>query len=289
MITESSTRSLVIDKLSESYPEVLEHVKCFGTTVPSRIGETREILDFQLILLQPEHCIVSRKGFSEDFMHEEILQIFAGVYSNKRLAAITPRAAELITPSTAYGPRTWEQVQRCADELRVSPNSRRAVVYVGRHDDLDRSDDVTRAQEMPCTETWQFHARGGFLNMTVNMRSWDLVWGLCYDVPSFVAIQIALARDLGLKVGRYVHNAGSGHIYDKHYDLETWSEPDGKLVVDVIGETIEETHRNALKKMGMFAQGGIVKFPLKGWPMPDEREAILQKTDEGWVRLDGKE
>ncbi len=55
--------------------------------------------------------------------------------------------------------------------------------------------------------------------MQVNMRSWDLVWGLSYDVPCFTAVQQVLASALRLSLGPYTHVVGSGHIYQRHYDL----------------------------------------------------------------------
>jgi len=231
--------------LGTDYPDILRHVMTLGNTVPSRIGETKEMLDLRLELANPLNCIVGRKGFSKQFMHEEILQLLAGKYIQKRLAAITPKAAELITQATAYGPRTHNQLQFVAEELEKNPNSRRAVVYVGRHDDLTWSDSVTRAGEMPCTCIWQFHLRNKILDMAVYMRSWDLVWGLCYDIPSFVAVQMMLAKHLDVEVGRYVHTAGSSHIYQHHYDLEAWPTDDFLNLDYLIKDSVQATQAHA--------------------------------------------
>jgi len=226
-LISASGAVVITDNLSLYYPQLLNYVMGVGDTIPSRIGETREILNLRLELLNPRNCVVGRAGFSESFMDEEITQLIAGVHDNDRLRAITPQAADLITAKTAYGPRTWEQLNAVENELRTA-NSRRAVVYIGRPEDLVGIGDDT-AGEMPCTETWQFHARDGRLHMTVTMRSWDLVWGLSYDVPSFVAVQEILADSLGLEVGTYVHNAGSGHIYSRHYEIDAWPVFDGTL------------------------------------------------------------
>lgn len=236
------------DRLSIHYPDLIELVKRCGDTVPSRIGETKEILNLRLELFEPEYCITGRKGFSDRFMHEEIAQILAGVHDNDRLRAITPKAADLITEATAYGPRTWRQLEAVESELSSSPTSRRAVVYIGRPEDLVSIGTET-AGEMPCTETWQFHLRDGRLHMTVTMRSWDLVWGLSYDVPSFVAVQIALARALGVDVGTYVHTAGSGHIYDRHYSTKTWAVEDGLLQLPYLKDSIAETREDIREAM----------------------------------------
>jgi thymidylate synthase len=103
---------------------------------------------------------------------------------------------------------------------------------------------------MPCTALWQFHLRDELLSMTAVMRSWDLVWGLSFDVPSFVAVQLALADHLGVGIGRYVHVAGSAHVYDRHYDVETWPRDD-VLTLDYLGGSVQQTRANALREMGV--------------------------------------
>lgn len=241
----------VTDDLGQDYPELIGYVKRAGNTVPSRVGETREVLDLQLHLLRPEHCIVTREGFSKKFMEEEITQLLAGKHDHDRLEICSKVAASLITSRTAYGPRTWSQLDFVAQELSSNPTSRRAVVYVGRDDDLSNvnSHDIGQAMagEMPCTMTWQFHLRRDNLFMTANMRSWDLVWGLSYDVPSFVSVQLALADHLGVKVGTYLHNAGSAHIYDRHYDIKTESLTKKLDISHLLMGSIVKTRNNARK------------------------------------------
>jgi len=55
--------------------------------------------------------------------------------------------------------------------------------------------------------------RDGKLDMHVNMRSNDILWGLCLDVPAFCFAQEIMAYWLGLPVGRYFHHAASLHYY----------------------------------------------------------------------------
>lgn len=249
MIIESYS-TLQVDSFAREYPQVLGYVRWVGDTVQSRIGETKEILNLKLTLTDPLMCVIAREGMSKNFLAEEILQILAGKYDGKRLAKITPRAAELITKATAYGPRTWDQLQWVATELTESPYSRRAVVYIGRQNDLSALETQSdqRAGEMPCTETWQFFIRGGSLHMTVNMRSWDMVWGAPYDVGSFVAVQKVLANHLSVPIGRYVHNAGSAHVYEQHYEVQALPN-DEELEVPFMKDTVQETRAEALRIM----------------------------------------
>jgi thymidylate synthase len=248
---------VILSKLSEQFPELIDHVMLAGNVIQSRAGATKEILDFRLELLSPEFCVVERRGMNLGFMTEEIIQLLAGGYDQDRLTAQVARSADLITPVTSYGPRIYPQLLAVRDELRKNPESRRAVVYIGREDDLislnSPIEAAERAGEMPCTCVWQFHLRDNQLHMGVYMRSWDLVWGLSYDIPSFVSIQMALAGDLGVNRGIYVHTAGSAHVYDRHWNLNTWPNDDGALTSNLqipdpyflFGDTLEETQANA--------------------------------------------
>jgi thymidylate synthase len=211
------TTVVTMDDLGRGYPELLAALKQHGDLCESRAGTTKELLGFTLTLENPRRCVVDRESFSRDFMHLEIVMLLAGLYDRELTERVSPVAAGLITPLTAYGPRTKHQLREVLRELRRDPESRRAVVYVGRPDDLSKAGHPARAGEMPCTMTWQFLLRAGHLHMIVNMRSWDAVWGLAYDVPCFCSIQIALAAALGVRVGEYMHHAGSFHVYERHW------------------------------------------------------------------------
>jgi len=79
-------------------------------------------------------------------------------------------------------------------------------------------------KDFPCTMHANFHIRNNLLNMTVVMRSNDVVRGTVYDVPFFIYLQERMISELSthypeLKIGTYTHIAHSMHMYEK--DLET--------------------------------------------------------------------
>jgi thymidylate synthase len=237
----------VFHSLGTAYPDLHHAVMRRGYRVDSRLGPSMNLKNVTIALLDPFRCIVKRKGMSLDFAFEETRQILAGVYDHDRMAAISPRAASLITQATAYGPRVWPQLLSVETELRTSPESRRGTVYVGRHDDLYHSDSEVRAREMPCTKTWQFDLTDGALDMTVEMRSNDLVWGLSYDIPCFTAVQRCMAQSLGVPVGTYWHKANSLHVYERHYELELEANEDDEFdIFPLLGATMSETRENAI-------------------------------------------
>lgn len=206
--------------LGRDYQAVLSKVAKQGDRVSPRGLPAIEVRPLVLRMPDPTRCIVKRPRFSRALMWLEIAQLLAGEYNRGLYEVVSSSAAKLITPYGAYGPRVWPQLEHVEAALRADPESRRAVVYVGRPDDLWLAGRYAPTElDQPCTLTWQFLARSGQLEMIVNMRSWDLVWGLCYDMPAFVSVQLALAAALGLRPGPYTHVAGSGHVYEQHLGM----------------------------------------------------------------------
>lgn len=208
---------IVKDSFASGYDSILRDIVATGTPRPSRLGETMEHINTTYVFKDPFLCVPKREKFSLNFMKAEIALLIAGKYDEELLSKFVPVAGDLIQPTTAYGPRIFEQIDTLIKELR-NRHSRRGVVYIGREFDLERTHDPHLSKidhgEMPCTMTWQFNiTMQNKLDMYVNMRSWDMVWGASYDVPSFSAVQIALSLILGVMPGEYVHHAGSAHVY----------------------------------------------------------------------------
>jgi len=223
------------DDLGRDYGELLARVTTEGDLVSPRGQLIREVRPLVLTLNYPPACIVKRAGFSTPLMHLEILQLLAGEFDHPLYEKISTGAASRMNTYGSYGPRTREQLLAVEKELLKDPDSRRATVYVGRPDDLRLADDLN----MPCTGVWSFYARNGALEMLVYMRSWDLVWGLSYDIPCFVAVQMMVARALQFNLGSYTHIAGSGHVYARHFGLLT-AETDRKFRIPC-GLTVKNT------------------------------------------------
>lgn len=77
-----------------------------------------------------------------------------------------------------------------------------------------------------CTESMQFLIRGGHMDCIVNMRSSDIVWGIGYDLFNFTIMALRVLtrynNDSHLKtiqLGDMYLNAGSSHLYERHYEL----------------------------------------------------------------------
>ena len=107
------------------------------------------------------------------------------------------------------------QLAKCIDQLKNNPNSRQAwiSIYDGKEKDQYKYD-------TPCTMCVGFDIKNGKLDMTVIMRSNDLVYGFCNDQYCFSKLQQMVADHLDLPVGTYTHFAHDLHIYERHYNMK---------------------------------------------------------------------
>ena len=180
-------------------------------------------------------------------MWAEQLLLISGEHDNELLARYSKRGGDMLNHYGAYGPRIRDQLPEVIRELSADKDSRRAIAYVNRPDDLRYAKELN----MPCTLGYHFMIRNDRLELVCYMRSWDLVWGLSYDIPNAVQLQMLVAADMGLQLGPYSHVAGSGHVYERHYNLEVgttdYELPSMSGLVDPTLESSVRAARQALR------------------------------------------
>ena len=106
------------------------------------------------------------------------------------------------------------------EELRERPSSRRAISYYSNHymyGDLG----TLGSNDFICTNSVQYLIRDEKLQVVVNMRSNDAVYGYKNDLAwqRHIANRIADELNLELGVGKIMWQVGSLHIYDRHLPL----------------------------------------------------------------------
>jgi thymidylate synthase len=105
------------------------------------------------------------------------------------------------------------QLDYVINELKRDINTRRAVITL-----YDAKENHIFKNDTPCTLSIHFDIEQGvFLNMNVNMRSNDLVFGFCNDQYCFSKLQELIASKVGCKVGQYHHFCHNLHIYERHF------------------------------------------------------------------------
>ena len=109
------------------------------------------------------------------------------------------------------------QLDKTIEQLKKNPDTRQAWISI-----FDGKEKDQYQYDTPCTLAIGFDTDTShdFLDMTVLMRSNDLVYGFCNDQYCFSKLQELVATELGMKVGTYYHFVHDMHIYEKHFNLK---------------------------------------------------------------------
>lgn len=104
-------------------------------------------------------------------------------------------------------------------ELARDKDSRQAVIPM-----LNASHMGLEVKDKVCTFGVGFRIRDGFLNMSVQMRSSDQIFGLGTDIPTFSFLYrmvhgMLMATYPNLQVGKLTISAMSSHIYERHFEM----------------------------------------------------------------------
>ena len=112
----------------------------------------------------------------------------------------------------------WNQYEHARDELRVNPNSRRAVMIYTRP--MIWADyNIDGMSDFICTNTVQYFIRDDKLQVVVQMRSNDVVFGYKNDYAWQEYVALMLCDELGVELGDIIWHVGSLHVYERHFGL----------------------------------------------------------------------
>lgn len=110
------------------------------------------------------------------------------------------------------------QYDHVLEELKKNPDSRRGVMIYNRPSmwvEYNRDG----MSDFCCTAHHQYFIRDGLLESHVVHRSSDVVFGVKNDAAWARCVQERLATDLGVTPGDLYWNAGSLHVYSRHFHL----------------------------------------------------------------------
>lgn len=102
--------------------------------------------------------------------------------------------------------------------------TRQAIINIGDppKDCFDKDGNIKITKDFPCTRLLHFQKqpKTNKLNLTVYMRSNDLVWGAsAVNVFNFTFMLEYFAQILGLEIGEYYHIANNFHYYEEFEDV----------------------------------------------------------------------
>ena len=153
---------------------------------------------------------------------------FSYVYESNKNAAnfidLDKKNDVPLTFSTAYGPRIQRQLPFVLRELQNDKDSRRGIIKILFHDDLENFIDKETKVEYPCSSYFQFMIRDNKLNMYTSMRSNNMCKTIVFDVYNCTFLQEFLLNELkktypDLKMGKYHHHIVSAHFFNNEQEL----------------------------------------------------------------------
>lgn len=203
-----------------------------GVPHKSRVGEVIEILHPVISCYRKPRermCYYPERDANPYFHIFEALWMLVGTNDVKWLERFNPRMLEFSddgqTLNGAYGKRwrSWfgyDQIDAVITNLKNDKGTRRAVVAIwDGHKDLTN----TKSKDLPCNISVIFQLRHGKLQMTVNNRSNDMLWGAYgANVVHFSFLQEYVADMIGAEVGEYFQISNNLHVYTNKegYPLE---------------------------------------------------------------------
>lgn len=213
---------LVAEDVNDLYLRAIDHVLTKGSQSQPRGKRTIEVTHAILQILDPRKRLVtiqSRKT-NPGFAIADWLWTMLGtddgtipIHYNYKMSFLVKQPPAKLEYSYGGRLRNWhgiDQLEAAKLRLQRDLHSRRAVCVL-----FNPVTDHLAETNVPCVLLVQFLLRKRVLDLTVYVRSNDLILGLVYDVFTFSLIQEVMAGWLGCDVGTYTHIADSLHIYEK--------------------------------------------------------------------------
>jgi len=231
------------DNLNDAFSSLLQDVQESGRIVRARGSEQKELIFCNFTISNPGDLEITSpaRKFSADYATAEWLWYLSAnpkVNNIGKLAKIwTTIQDDNGEAESNYGCYLLPQWSWVIKELISDRDTRRATIVINQpyHKDKNKSD-------YPCTHYLHFFIRDDELHMGINMRSNDIIFGLCNDVFTFSLFQQLMLNELNsrganVKLGTYNHHAGSLHLYERHYSmaakilLESRIQPSSKYIL----------------------------------------------------------
>lgn len=256
-------RTFEFETFEEAYPKLLEALLIEGEEVSPRGMLTKEITPVGITIKNPKKRVISNpvRRLNYGFMNAELLWMLRGSNNVHEIAHYNRQWLNFTddgeTLNGAYGQRIWawdglcdiweeswideegnphtdfkcehiviDQFQKAYEQLLQDRDSRQATIVL-----FNPVQDYRVTKDKPCTNLLRFSIRNNKLNMTVFMRSNDIMKGFPYDTYNFTMMQEIMAGKLGVEMGKYTHIADSLHIYEDDFD---WA----KDIIDYKGKNL---------------------------------------------------
>jgi thymidylate synthase len=189
IVTNDAERNRTIASYTQKETELYD--SC--TNLASDFGKASK---FWLKLANPDETVNSAYGYL--------------IWKNRSHG--NPVFEDYVTNQPAYMRTPWEW---CVESLKADKDTRQAILRFSLPEHAWAGN-----RDFPCTMHGNFLIRDDKLNLSITMRSNDLMKGLVYDMPWFISLLYKMVDELkntypDLSVGTYTHTSHSMHIYEK--------------------------------------------------------------------------
>jgi thymidylate synthase len=194
---------------------------------------TKEFLGVAFNIMYPEKCIITNpiRKLNTEYIKKEIEWYESGdrdITEISKHASMWKKIADNDNKvNSNYGYHFYHkktqngmtQFEWIIDKLRSDHRTRQAIV------NINGIEHKYPTKDFPCTTSFQFFIKDKKLHMIVHMRSNDLIFGLCNDLPAFVSFfkkvldKLNSYKEFDLKMGDYTHMVNSLHVYKRHYEM----------------------------------------------------------------------
>lgn len=196
-----------------------------GKEVSPRGQLCREAVDYKFTLSMAESPITSfnARNLNLQYAKEEFKWYLRANKFDDSIEKHATMWAKIRQPDGSYFSNYGQyifpkQFNFVIDELTADVDSRRASIVL-----LDKSHLFHSNKDVVCTYAINFRIRNSRLNMTVMMRSNDVIFGTTNDVFCFAMLYrmvfAILAEVIAIKPGTYTHFVNSLHVYERHFEM----------------------------------------------------------------------
>lgn len=212
--------------LSTEWIYPFKHLFVNAEEVSARGLKTIEIQQFSC-KFSPRNWYVpfTARKLSKKYIAAEFLWYAKGDLSDETIEQYSSVWKNIKQPTKPYWNSNYgfyinPNLQRIVDTLAYDNHSRRASVMILNNDILNESGSLDTC----CTYAINYCIRDNKLISKVHMRSTDLVYGFCNDIPQFgfyqeVVFDMLKKRKPDLELGELMFNTDSLHVYERHFPM----------------------------------------------------------------------
>lgn len=208
------------DNATKAFEYWYDQIMKYG--LDTEIG-TKALYNVCFVIRNPKDRVITTpwRKFNDSYAKQEWEWYQSGwpyVTEIKKVAKIWDRmhnGDDRVNSNYGYQWQRNGQLEKTIEQLKNNPNTRQAWISL-----FDGKEKYHYQYDTPCTMCIGFDIKNNKLDMTVVMRSNDLIYGFCNDQYCFSMLQEYVANELNIEVGTYTHIAHDMHIYERHFNMK---------------------------------------------------------------------